>query len=484
MGRVRRLPEPKTGSSNPFVYDIEYTPWMRFKLLTGALIMFPIRLLLSFIIVPIVLICVRLGGMGWKTGQHLKPWQKFLMLSITPRVVRAWTFLVFGYYTITVKGKRAKLSEAPIVIITPHSHVMDSWMLSLFCWGSSMSRRENENLPILGTCLKSCEPIWVDRTSAKGKSVVDEVISRVTSPGQWIPVVIFPEGTVHNTEAVIGFKTGAFRPGVPVQPVLLRYAMPAIGIWSHFGHSLPMTLLLVMCKWSNDLEVEYLPPYNPSEEEKKDAQLYAMNVRDVVAKELDKPKTDYALEDLRLVQWCFDAGLPNDAGLVEYNMMSRVFNVRLSDLKVIVERFISMNTSKSGVVSCEEFLSYLQWPVQDHAQLLFTEYDTCSDNGRLRFREYAVGTFDLVMKVPGGDSIASQAYKALSGGGNKLSASSMFDYMQRHGHSNVSKDSVEKFLYKMSQSHDLSESGLSAYLEGSPDLKVLLFWLLNGTDKL
>ena len=37
------------------------------------------------------------------------------------------------------------------------------------------------------------------------------------------PLVIFPEGTVSRRE-LKGFRPGAFRPGVPVQPVTLRRA--------------------------------------------------------------------------------------------------------------------------------------------------------------------------------------------------------------------------------------------------------------------
>lgn len=38
-----------------------------------------------------------------------------------------------------------------------------------------------------------------------------------------LQVLIFPEGTCTNRSCLITFKHGAFYPGVPVQPVCIRY---------------------------------------------------------------------------------------------------------------------------------------------------------------------------------------------------------------------------------------------------------------------
>lgn len=36
-------------------------------------------------------------------------------------------------------------------------------------------------------------------------------------------IIIFPEGTCTNRSCLITFKQGAFYPGVPIQPVCIRY---------------------------------------------------------------------------------------------------------------------------------------------------------------------------------------------------------------------------------------------------------------------
>ena len=42
--------------------------------------------------------------------------------------------------------------------------------------------------------------------------------------GGWPQLMIFPEGSTSNRRALMTFAPGAFNPGKPVQPVLLRLA--------------------------------------------------------------------------------------------------------------------------------------------------------------------------------------------------------------------------------------------------------------------
>ena len=49
-------------------------------------------------------------------------------------------------------------------------------------------------------------------------------------------------------------------------------------------------------------QVEFLPVYVPNEEEKKDASLYAANVRNFIADKMHKKMSDLGFEDCRLIQ--------------------------------------------------------------------------------------------------------------------------------------------------------------------------------------
>eukprot|EP00117_Sycon_ciliatum_P027105 scpid39068/ scgid22096/ Lysophosphatidylcholine acyltransferase 2B; Acyltransferase-like 1-B len=486
--RVRRLPEPKSG--NPFIDTNAYTPWMcSMKQLVGMVMLLPIRMALNVLLfIPAMYCCVWLASRGWKPGKHLKPWQRFIMAHILRPIVRLWLLVVFGYWRISVRGKRASATDAPFTVIAPHSTVMDTWMFLLYTYGSMVSQREAANYPFVYRVALACEPIWVERSGGAGggtrtaSSTLEEMEKRLRLPGRWLPICVYPEGTRHNANAMLGYKTGAFQPGLPVQPVLFKFNKPEDSIWPKGVISPNMSFIRAMSRLWATCDVEYLPVYLPSKEERDDAQLFALNVQNEMAKALTLPTTDFSLEDFHLTRKAMAAGLPRDAALIEYNLINRLHNIRLPDLKVVLERFIQMNTSKSGVVGSNEFMMHLAWPIREHALLLFKEYDTCSDGREeLRYREYVVGTLDLATKVPNAAQVVSDAFEALSDGQDQLSTTGILDAMHRRGFSDVSTDSVERFLYKMSQSSDLSVSGFASYVESNPDLNILLVWYLRGT---
>ena len=43
------------------------------------------------------------------------------------------------------------------------------------------------------------------------------------SSREWGQLVIFPEGATSNRKAILNFKPGGFIPGVPVQPIVIKY---------------------------------------------------------------------------------------------------------------------------------------------------------------------------------------------------------------------------------------------------------------------
>ena len=94
---------------------------------------------------------------------------------------------------------------------------------------------------------------------------------RANSGGKWPQTVLFPEGTCTNGKALIYFKLGAFSPSVPVQPVLVKYPNALTDIsWVEAGPPVGEIVLKCLCSPWMRMTVEFLPPYVPSEEEKKD----------------------------------------------------------------------------------------------------------------------------------------------------------------------------------------------------------------------
>ena len=75
--------------------------------------------------------------------------------------------------------------------------------------------------------------------------------------------IVAPEGTTKHTHCLLTFAKGAFAPGLPVMPVLLKYS----SVNFNLGWGIVYTAwhFFRMCnQYVNHLEVEVLPIYRPS----------------------------------------------------------------------------------------------------------------------------------------------------------------------------------------------------------------------------
>ena len=101
-------------------------------------------------------------------------------------------------------------------------------------------------------------------------------------------LLVLPEGTNTNQEALLPFKTGAFEPGLPVQPVIVRHHNELDTMsWPRFLDEHPIKLLLLtLAQPFTRGTIECLSVYHPGTEEKSDPALYAHNVSLVMANAL------------------------------------------------------------------------------------------------------------------------------------------------------------------------------------------------------
>ena len=201
---------------------------------------------------------------------------------------------------------------------------------------SGVSRASNRDIPLIGTCIRAFQNIYVERagegarrersaggatgreagdgsggggagngaapapascsssssSSSSSGGVTAAIQARVEGDPDWPNLILAPEGTCGDGRCLLRFRTGAFVPGAPVLPVLLKYEgrrfNPAWGIVAderiHFVRAL--------CQFRKRVDVLVLPPYFPNEEEKRDAALFAGNVRRLCAEALGVPMRD------------------------------------------------------------------------------------------------------------------------------------------------------------------------------------------------
>ncbi|XP_077314170.1 lysophosphatidylcholine acyltransferase 2 [Lithobates pipiens] len=378
---------------NPFVHEISLTFTDKIRMLLCGLFILPLRiifflliLIMAWFVASFTTCCISKLSL-----EPLKGWRRNVskyVLSCLGRLL----FFSMGFH-VRIVGKPASFSESPIFVVAPHSSFFDGIAVIASGMPSTVSRAENIAVPIFGSILHSLQPIMVSRTDPDSrKNTINEITKRATSQGEWPQVLIFPEGTCTNRSCLISFKPGAFYPAVPVQPIILRYPNTLDTVtWTWQGYTVAKLLFMTVCQFCTNVEVEFLPVYVPSEEEKKDYFLYASNVRNVMAKALGLPLTDHTYEDCRLMLTARDLTLPMEAGLVEFTKISKKLSIKWHDVQKQLAIFASIaDLSKGGRIGIEEFASHLKLPVTDVLRELFALFDRNKD-GTIDFREYIIG---------------------------------------------------------------------------------------------
>ncbi|MCO5611379.1 hypothetical protein L7F22_065632 [Adiantum nelumboides] len=346
-----------------------------------------LRVLLLLIILVIGYISVKLALIGVKDPlfRPFPSWRRSLFWPV--RIgVRAIMFFVFGYYWIPTKGKCAPRNVAPIIV---SNHI--SFLEPLFVFYAHLpvivSAKENAELPLVGVFLHALQIIPVDRVSPNSRHDAAAQIKRRAMDNVWPHVAIFPEGTTTNGKVLISFKTGAFSPGLPIQPMVVRYRNinPA---WVNTG---PYPILLhLMTQPINFMEVEYLDICVPTRHEMTHPHSFADRVRKSMAQALNVRSTDHTFLDAKLAIEAVKLQQPAELTLAEFGVMERLFHLNYDTAKAYLEKFSSMDATHSGYLRIDQFLDALNLPLTPFTQEVFQLFDT-ADKGYINFREFVAG---------------------------------------------------------------------------------------------
>eukprot|EP00128_Syssomonas_multiformis_P017005 Colp12_sorted_trinity150504_noHs@3629 len=315
--------------------------------------------------------------------QPLSKWRR-RVINCTKPLFRVICFFM-GYYWIKVKGKPDR--KAPVWVAN-HVGFMDLCIVGCFHIPMAVSKAENAKLPFIGTMLKANQTIMVQREDRNARKTVLEAINQRTRSGEYLPLMVFPEGTTTNTSCIMQFKRGAFVPGMPVQPFTLRYPSQHLSVsWTHDSPGLVGIGLRLLCQFYNRAEVEFLPVHTPSPKEVADPDLFANNVRKEISQAMNLPMTSHAVEDMFLTLACKKDGLtPHDWPLADLNG-----RFGLDEVKKLLKVFVGMDRNRDGYIDAVEFASALKLDGNNpYTQALFTALDVDED-GRLAFRDFVVG---------------------------------------------------------------------------------------------
>lgn len=110
--------------------------------------------------------------------------------------------------------------EAPILAVMPHQSIFDFLAILYLGLPVLVARHEGSHHWMMFALTKLFDPILVKRDSAQSRKETAEAIVKRASNDQ---VLVFPEGTDTTGHMIIKLRMGAFKPKLPVQPVVIKY---------------------------------------------------------------------------------------------------------------------------------------------------------------------------------------------------------------------------------------------------------------------
>uniref|UniRef100_A0AAQ5ZLB4 Phospholipid/glycerol acyltransferase domain-containing protein n=1 Tax=Amphiprion ocellaris TaxID=80972 RepID=A0AAQ5ZLB4_AMPOC len=329
---------------------------------------FPVRLLLVSFLMLLAWPFAFAASLG-RSEFVIEPqswWRRLVDLCL--RVIMRAMWFCGGFHWIKVKGERAAPSEAPILTAAPHSTYFDAIPVTMtMC--SIVAKLESASIPVWGTLISYIRPVFVFRSDQHSRrKTVEEIKRRAQSGGKWPQIMIFSEGTCTNRSGLILFKAGAFIPGLPVQPVILRY---------------PNKLDTVTWTWQGP---GYLPIYTPSEEEKKNPALFANNVRKLMAKALELPLTDLSFDDREISLSQGPLRIYDYSCLLEFNQLMRSLGAGTTAL-ALEEQAKRARKLQGDRLGLEDFAQFLNLPATDILEQVHSFFDQ-HGVGQIDIRHY------------------------------------------------------------------------------------------------
>ncbi|XP_028316842.1 lysophosphatidylcholine acyltransferase 1 isoform X1 [Gouania willdenowi] len=379
--------------TNPFIHELKLTLAEKIKIALMSVTVFPVRLLLVSFLMLLAWPFAFIASLGRSEFviESQSWWRRFVDVCL--QVIMRAMWFCGGFHWIKVKGERAASSDVPILTMAPHSSYFDAIPVTItMC--SMVAKMESMSIPVWGTLIGYIRPVLVLRSDQDSRrNTVEEIKRRAQSGGKWPQIMIFPEGTCTNRSGLILFKAGAFIPGLPVQPVILRYPNQLDTVtWTWRGPGALKILWLTLCQLHNRMEIEFLPPYTPSTEEKNNPTLFADNVRKLMAKALGAPLTDLSFDDcdISLSQSHDPLCIVDLSSLLEFNqLMSRLRLRAGTTLQVLEEQARRARDLQGARLGLEDFAEFLKLPVTDTLQHVHSLFDQHSD-GHIDTRHYLV----------------------------------------------------------------------------------------------
>ena len=392
----------------------------------------------------------------------LTPFRRWLSSGIYT-LARVLLF-TFGFHYIRVKGKR---DPNATVLVCNHMGPFEATAILHFSRATVVSRIENASIPLFGSVLRSLQCIFVNRNSVESRDdTIHQIQERATAkPGVWPQLLIFPEGTTGNGRSIMRFRTGAFIPGVAVQPIVAKFNFKNCDpSWCDQRIGMGPTMFRVMTQIYNSLELHYLPTYHPNEAERADPALYAENVRQYMCKHGGLPASQYSIDDYFVIAEAYKYNIPQSDALLGMEMLRKESNITAMDVKRAIRAFGELDTGKRGRIGYGQFLRYLGMPDTVVTRTIFAEVVASGEKADGKSSQNSSFTLD-------GGNISTTNAAAPSASAAPTSSTATDSAATNNGNVAVASPTVSEAVYEM-----VGESGVfSESLSDSPSAKAITF---------
>jgi lysophosphatidylcholine acyltransferase/lyso-PAF acetyltransferase len=317
------------------------------KFIFPGLILIPLRLTLMVTTLTTQYILAKVAIMGLSKKQMSEPitgWRGVLIRLLDP-LHRMFLFSL-GFHWIHIKGKLPARKDLPRVIVSNHLSPWEGEAITMLTSAAWVTRRENTQVPIIGTIIRACQHIGVDRTPngivSNAAEIHAEIKKRVETPG-FTPIAIFAEGTCTNFKTLIKFRRGAFVPGVPILPIVVKFPHKYFDpSWVGMELELGEMAIRLMAQWYNSMEIEVLPVYYPNKEESADPFLYAEGVRKVLAAAMEVPMSEHTHEDFFVQRAAKENKIDANRVVLGMGKVRRVAGLTMEEVRVHMKAYASL----------------------------------------------------------------------------------------------------------------------------------------------
>uniref|UniRef100_A0A2P2L0J5 Lysophospholipid acyltransferase LPEAT2-like n=1 Tax=Rhizophora mucronata TaxID=61149 RepID=A0A2P2L0J5_RHIMU len=353
------------------------------------LVLFGLSLLIGFVATLIAL-------KGWKDKHNPMPKWRSRLMWITRACARCILFS-FGYQWIKRKGKPVPKEIAPIVVSNHVSYIEPIfYFYELF--PTIVAAESHDSIPFVGTIVRAMQVIYVDRFSPSSRKNAVNEIKRKASCDKFPRVLLFPEGTTTNGRALASFQLGAFIPGCPVQPVVVRY--PHVHFDQSWGNiSLGKLMFRMFTQFHNFMEIEYLPIVSPLDCNKDDPAEFAQRTSNAMATCLNVVQTFHSYGDVMLLVRASQSKQEKPSRFtVEMARVKSLFHTSSGEAVDFLDKFLSMNPDSSGRVKFHNFMRGMKLRACSLSEEVFGFIDV-EKIGSITFKQFLYGS-SYVMNLP------------------------------------------------------------------------------------